>query len=130
MYPKLLLADIPWSFNDDTYESVDAFVKAVSDYHAALELPGEWKSSDIALNASKLNIASTRIYDKNDNEVDLSFAIVANGPSFTNGELLRKLHNAYADKLLAGLKLGDHCFFEGLTYCEGSEGQYKCSLGS
>ena len=130
MFPERLLADIPWSFNESTFESLDEFVKSVSEYHVALDLSGDWKADDIAVKAQKLNVITEEVYDENEEEVDLSFDIVSDGDAFTNGELLFKLHNLYAEKIAAGYEFGDHCFFEGLSFADGSECQYNCYLGS
>lgn len=130
MYPESLLNDVPWCFNDSTYASLNDFVKAVSDYRTSIELQPEWKADKVAISVPRLNVFTEEVYDENDDEVDLSFEIHADGSSFTNGELLLKLHNAFAEKMSSGFEFGDHCYFEGLVYENSTDGQYNCLLGS
>lgn len=130
MYPETLLYDIPWSFDDTTFDSLEEFVKAVTEYHASLELGEGWKANEIAIDVAKLTVVTEEVYDKNEEEVDLSFEIKAAESAFTNGELLFKLHNAFAEKIKSGYELADRCFFEGLNRDETNEGQYNCYLGS
>lgn len=130
MYPASLLEDTPWSFSDSIYESSVVFLKDVNDCRSSLELGDHWNSDEIAINVERLTVLTEEVYDKNDEEVDLSFEIVADGQSFTNGELLLKLHNAYAEKMIAGYQFGDHCFFEGLTSEDVTKARYNCFLGS
>lgn len=129
MFPETLLKGIAWSVTDTTFESVQGFVAAVSEYQTAIELDPDWKSDAVSVEASKLTIV-TEGYDENEEEVDISFEVQADGSAFTNGELLFRIHNAFAEKMQSGFEFGDHCFFEGLSLEDAADGRYACYLGS
>ena len=129
MHPETLLKGIAWCLSDTKYASLDEFIRAVSDYQLELECNEDWNATDTATPAAKLTVVTEEVYDENDEEVDLKFEFTSDGESFTNGELLFRLHNAFAEKMCAGYEFGDHRFFEGLNYVNGSDGRYVCYLG-
>lgn len=125
MFPDSLLADIPWVLNDTAFDSVEALVKAVSEYYAELEMEEDWEPGKTAIDATTLTI----ITEDHDDE-EFSFEVKRDGQSFSNGELLFKVHNGFAQLIKDGVELGDHCFFEGLSLVDASQQKYACYLGS
>ena len=129
MFPESLLDGVPWVFSETSYDTLDEFIAAVSEYQVAMEQDANWNASAVAIEARKLAI-STEIYNENEEEVDVTFEVTTKAEAFMNGELLFQLHNWFASKRQAGWEVGDHCFFEGLHLEDADAGTYGCYLGS
>lgn len=107
-YPRELLDDVAWSFTGPPLASREAFVQAVADYYKELEWEPEWRPDEVVLQAPRVRVTVEYWDDPGELEADLT----ADGEEgFTAGELLFKIHNAFA----AQLSQGDHHFFEGLA---------------
>jgi hypothetical protein len=110
-YPRELLGDVPWSFTDPPFPSREAFVQAVADYYRELEWESEWRPDEVVLRSPRVRV----IVEYWDDPGELEAELTADGEKgFTAGELLFKIHNAFAPQLSEG----DHHFFEGLELVE------------
>lgn len=143
-----LLTQIIWGFTPNEYNSNEAFTKDIVDY---IEDNREnWVPNRIAVKACSLNIVYeafiTGIEQLRSNETVLDMStldeecridgvfqtdikahlIADNGKYFTNVELLRKIHNQVANKIVEGLDS-----FEGLEYVETVDGLpvYRVMIG-
>ena len=119
-YPRELLDDVAWSFTDPPFASREAFVQAVAGYYTDLEWEFEWRPDEVVLRSPRVQVrveywddpeellpGVTFDEDTGDLVADLT---AAGEEGFTAGELLFKIHNAFAPQLSEG----DHHFFEGL----------------
>lgn len=130
-----MLDSIYWMFTNERYTSQADFSRDVMEYME--ENKGRWKPEDIAVQKGKVYVIYEAFISgreellKNESVVDEStleeecridglfqtdicaLLTADNGSSFTNGELLMKVHNQMAEK-----DMGDHDFFEGLTGIE------------
>ena len=130
-----ILTSVYWAFSNQEYMSNDAFTKDIMNYIE--DNKANWNPNGIAVNAHKVcivyeafitgskqlrineHIVDTTDLDE-DNRVDgvfqtdIKFELSAeNRRYFTNVELLRKIHNQLANKIVDGLDS-----FEGLEYVE------------
>lgn len=112
--PADLMGDVAWSFFDgEPFENQRAFEERVAEHHRQIGAPDAWRPGEIAIHVPRLRVK----YFGADPEDEFEYAdyeaelASANGESFTNGELLFRLHNAVAPHL----RQVDHCYFEGLA---------------
>ena len=130
-----VLTSVYWAFSNQEYMSNDAFTKDIMNYIE--DNKANWNPNGIAVNAHKVCIVyeafitgseqlriNEHIVDitdlDEDNRIDgvfqtdIKFELSAeNRRYFTNVELLRKIHNQLANKIVDGLDS-----FEGLEYVE------------
>lgn len=130
-----ILISVYWAFSNQEYMSNDAFTKDIMNYIE--DNKANWNPNGIAVNAHKVCIVyeafitgseqlriNEHIVDitdlDEDNRIDgvfqtdIKFELSAeNRRYFTNVELLRKIHNQLANKIVDGLDS-----FEGLEYVE------------
>ncbi len=130
-----ILTSVYWAFSNQEYMSNDAFTKDIMNYIE--DNKANWNPNGIAVNAHKVCIVyeafitgseqlriNEHIVDitdlDEDNRIDgvfqtdIKFELSAeNRRYFTNVELLRKIHNQLANKIVDGLDS-----FEGLEYVE------------
>lgn len=109
-FPPELLDDVPWSFAVPAPADRAGFVAEVRAYLDDIgegdEIP--WRPDEVVLRAARVRVVA----DDGELVADLD----ADGPvGFTAGELLFKIHGAFA----AQLSEGDHHFFEGLVLTHG-----------
>ncbi|WP_276692512.1 hypothetical protein [Acidaminococcus massiliensis] len=147
--PKELLKNVYWMFNEIIYVSADTFSHDVVEYIE--DNQKNWHPGEMAVEAEKIYIifeafiigkeallANEYVTDISTLEekckidglfqTDIAALLFAdNGKYFTNEELLMKIHNQ-----IAGKKLGNHMFFEGLERGNPLEGIscYCVLLGS
>ena len=115
--PAALMHEVAWSFfGGELLEEQDDFEAQVSAYHEEVAASGSWRPSEVAINVPRIRIKYFGVGpDEPDEYVDYEVELLsADGRSFTNGELLFKLHNAVA----GSLRDADHCYFEGLELIE------------
>lgn len=124
--PAELMPEIAWSFfGREPVEGQHAFEALVAAYQVELGAPGRWRPSEVAIRAPRIRVryfgaAPDDPEEYADYEAELSSA---DGQSFTNGELLFKLHNAVVGRL----RDADHCYFEGLRLVGQAAGE-ECPL--
>jgi hypothetical protein len=106
-YPAELLDDVAWSFIDPPFASREAFVQAVADYYKDLEWECEWRPDEVVLPAARVRVMVEYWDEPGELWAELT---AGREEGFTAGELLFKIHNAFAPQLCEG----DHHFFEGL----------------
>ena len=130
-----VLTSVYWAFSNQEYMSNDAFTKDIMNYIE--DNKANWNPNGLAVNAHKVCIVyeafitgseqlriNEHIVDitdlDEDNRIDgvfqtdIKFELSAeNRRYFTNVELLRKIHNQLANKIVDGLDS-----FEGLEYVE------------
>lgn len=143
-----VLTSVYWALSNQEYISNDAFTKDIIDYIP--DNKDNWNPYGIAVNTRKLCIvyeafitgseqlrSNEHIVDINDldeeNRIDGVFQTdikvelsADNRRYFTNVELLRKIHNQVANKIVEGLDS-----FEGLEYVETVDGLpvYRVMIG-
>lgn len=112
--PKRLLENLLWSFSPQHYASAAEFAAAVTQYN--LEIAGEnrWDPDAIAFAIPAVDLGFMAVVG--DAYDDASTSITAEGTSFTNSELLWRIHEA-----LTAFELADKKFFEGLSLAQTSE---------
>lgn len=137
-----ILADVVWSFQQKEYENIQEFDREIEDYQKSiLEERARWEKDAIVIDAPEVevcyeawvagpeNIMSNEeliddedAFDEDNSEdglyqVELCAKLrAANGSSFTALDLMYQLENQLLNK-----DLGDHVFFEGLTFHEPTE---------
>lgn len=111
--PAELMTEVAWSFfGREPLEGQRDFEALVAAHQEELGAPGRWRPSEVAIGVPRIRIRYFGVDPEDpeeyaDFEAELSSA---NGQSFTNGELLFKLHN----KVVGHLRDAEHCYFEGL----------------
>jgi hypothetical protein len=113
-YPKKLLENIYWSFDNGKYSSYDEFIENLIEYNLKIN-HNVFDFNCIILEESLVNVAYSYYDEEEDDSVDIDFSIEANDKkSFTLGELLFKIHNEVVDHL----EEDEHKFLQGLTLFE------------
>jgi hypothetical protein len=114
-FPATVLVAAVWSFREgggEPFDDAAEFDRRVRQYH--LDITGEdaWDADEVVLAAPRVRILFEALEAPEDDEyADLAVDLdAADGAGFTATELLRKLHNAVAPRLVGA----DHVFFEGL----------------
>jgi len=116
-FPKKLMTNILWNFNDDEYNSQNNFIISLLAYNEKIfgedfELEKDKKILDCA----KVVIQYMYWDEEKEDDIEPDFLLTAdNGISFSQGELLFKVHNKVNKKL----KDADNSYFEGFLLCEG-----------
>jgi hypothetical protein len=115
--PAELMHGIAWSFfGREPVEEQHALEALVAAYQIELGATDRWRPSDVAIEVPRIRVRYFGVNpddpdEYTDYEAELSSA---NGQSFTNGELLFKLHN----RVVGHLRDADHCYFEGMRLVE------------
>lgn len=114
-FPATMLVAAVWSFAEGggrPFDDAAELDRRVRRYH--LDLTGEdtWDADEVVLAALRVRILYEGLEAPGDDEyTELAVELEADdGAAFTALELLRKLHNAVAPRLVGA----DHVFFEGL----------------
>ncbi|TND01811.1 MAG: hypothetical protein FD123_4187 [Bacteroidetes bacterium] len=138
-----ILKKIAWNFNDTDYQTSDDFNKDISQYQLdIMKERASWNPDEIVVNNPEVGIVymywvsegdpvfdgETKLGDEDEEddeeeeydedeqrEVAAKFK-ADNGKHFTALELLHKLHQRLRHR-----NLGDHTFFEGLSFFNDSE---------
>jgi hypothetical protein len=88
-----------------------------------------WRPEDVVLHSARVRVSPDVAWYLTDDHPTVEFA-ADNGESFTAGELLFKVHNAF----VGDLRRMDHKYFEGFTLDEdqgpGEPPLYNLDLGS
>ncbi|MEZ4383981.1 MAG: hypothetical protein R3A79_21795 [Nannocystaceae bacterium] len=119
-HPESLLPRILWSCNRTVYGDAAAFDAAIRKYYSDLDLdPARWQPGSLALAAPRVEIRFM-CWEKDD-QVEPTLRLEARDPAgFTTLDLLWQTHDAIARYLNEHeATLGDHRFFEGLSYSGG-----------
>ncbi len=131
--PAELMPEVAWSFfGGELLAEQDVFVARVSAYHEKVGASGRWRPSEVAITAPRIRVGYFGVDpDEPDEYADYEVELSSTGgESFSNGELLFKLHNAVAESL----RDADHCYFEGLELVEPGAGDspplYRMRQGS
>lgn len=126
-YPAELLGGVSWTFRGDKFVTRQTFDTTVAEYQDPDR--GEvWRPREVVLTAPRVRISPDVAWYLTDEHPVAEFT-ADNGVSFTMGELLFKVHNAF----VAELRQMDHQYFEGFTLDQGESGDipfYGLDLGS
>lgn len=132
-YPVTLLPAVLWSFRDgETFADAAEFNRRVSEYHVRIDGEDTWEPDEVVLEAPRLRVAWFGLASPDDDEyTDYTTELEADdGARLTAGELLRKLNNLAAPRLVDA----DHVYFEGLYLTDPPESDgvplYEMSQGS
>lgn len=112
--PREVMRDVVWSFFDgEPFSDREVFEARVAERDKDLETHGRWQPGEIAIPVPRIRVKYFGAdpedeFEYTDDETELASD---DGRSFTQGELLFKLHNTVA----AHLREVDHCHFEGLV---------------
>jgi hypothetical protein len=116
-YPKEIMKDIFWSFDDKKFNTKEDFERALIAYN--LNIRNQQPHLDVdkhVLETPKVTIQYFYWDEREDDTLEPDFLLSANNSSyFTLGELLYKVHNEVCEKLAQD----DHHFFEGFELWEG-----------
>ena len=128
--PSRIMSDILWAFRGKPFASQQEFEAQVRQYHLKIvKSAARWKPDEIAIPRPKVRVQY--MCWRGDDQVEPVVLLESDdGASFSQGELLYKIHNAVIEDLC---KL-DHSFFEGLSLHKqppkGEAPLYFLSLGS
>jgi hypothetical protein len=127
-YPPELLSGVSWVFRGPAFDDRATFDAAV----AEVQHPGRkglWRPENVVLHTGRVRVSPDVAWYLTEDHPTVELA-ADNGESFTAGELLFKVHNAF----VAHLRQMDHKYFEGLTLDEdqelGKPPLYNLDLGS
>jgi hypothetical protein len=112
-FPTTIMPAVLWAFRDgEQFTDAAAFNRRVSEYHVAIQDEDTWEPDEVVLEAPRLRVAWFGLESPDDDEyTDYTSELTADDRArFTAGELLRKLHNLAAPRLVDA----DHVYFEGL----------------
>jgi hypothetical protein len=113
-FPPTVLVAAVWSFSQgggQPFEDAAEFDRRVREYHVAVTGEDSWEPDEVVLAEPRVRITCFALEAPGHEYTDLTLDLHADdGAGFTASELLRKLHNALAPKLVGA----DHVFFEGL----------------
>jgi hypothetical protein len=121
-YPTELLSDVIWRFwQESPYDDQAIFAARVTEWGRSVSAdePYDWDPAAVAIRAPRVRVK----YFGADPEDEFEYAdyeatlVSADDQSFTNAELLFRLHNAVVERLRAV----DHCHLEGLDLVDVSE---------
>jgi hypothetical protein len=128
--PSRIMSDILWAFRGKPFASKQEFEEQVRQYHVKIVKSAErWKPEALAVQRPQVRVQY--MCWRGDDEVEPVVLLESDdGASFSQGELLYKIHNATVEDL----RHMDHSFFEGLSlHKQPSKGEaplYFLSLGS
>lgn len=121
-YPKKILNNILWNFQEQKFFLYESFRMALISYNEKIK--GESFSvnlDDAILKTNEVAIQYEYWDDKIEDSIEPDFLLVADDKfSFSIGELLFKIHNEVCENL----KNDDHVFLEGLDLWEGEHPNY------
>ena len=128
--PSRIMGDILWAFRGKPFASKKEFVEAVKDYHLRIVKSAErWTPEELGISRPKVRV-QYMCWRGADQVEPVVLVESDNGASFSQGELLYKIHN----EVVADLRDMDHSFFEGLSLHKqppkGEAPLYFLSLGS
>ena len=105
-----LLRGIEWSFSGERFASRSEFENEVEQDQRRFKEHSSWRPGSIAIELPRIHL---RYMCPREGEYEDRIIEIASddGESFTQGELLFKIHNAVVEDL----RHADHHFFEGLT---------------
>ena len=115
-FPVSALVAVLWSFSKgEQFDDAAEFNRRVSQYHVDVTGEDTWDPDEV-VPVARMRVKYFGVESPGDDEyTDFVLDVEAdNGVAFTAGELLRKLNNAAAPRLVDA----DHCFFEGLFLTE------------
>lgn len=127
-YPPELLFGVSWTFRGPAFDDRARFDAAVAECQDPDR--GEvWRPDEVVLHAAYVRVSPDVAWYLTDDHPTVEF-VADNGESFTAGELLFKVHNAF----VADLRQMDHMYFEGFTLDDdqepGKPPLYNLDLGS
>jgi hypothetical protein len=97
LYPTELLWGVSWTFRGQAFDDQAAFDAVVAEFQG-LD-PGEiWRPNEVVLRCPRVRVSPDVHWYLTDDHPTIEFA-AANGKSFTMGELLFKVHNAFVAEL-------------------------------
>jgi hypothetical protein len=116
-YPKQILRNIRWSFDNNKFQSQTDFEEELIKYNEEITDETFTKVlSENALHSPEVVIQYSYWDDDEEDILEPDFLLRAdNGSYFTIGELLFKVHNEVCERL----KEDDHKFFESFDLWEG-----------
>jgi hypothetical protein len=128
--PARIMGDVLWAFRGKPFATQKEFEKVVRKYHLDILKSAErWKPNELAVPRGKVRVQYMCWRDGDQVEPVVLLAS-DDGKSFSQGELLYKIHN----EVIADLRDLDHSFFEGLSLSKSSLKEevplYFISLGS
>ena len=127
-YPLELLFGISWTFRGSEFQNQAVFDAAVTEFQDP-KFRDVWRPKEVVLLAAHIRVSPDVAWYLTDEHPTIEFG-ADNGHSFTAGELLYKVHNAF----VANLRQMDHQYFEGFTLDENQEPSkpplYNLDLGS
>lgn len=130
-FSNLIMNNVFWSFLGDTFSTQKKFVEAVRQYYLEIkdqDEEDEWNPDELAIPRAEVRIQY--MYWRNGKPVKRIVLLLSdNGKSFSQGELLYKIHN----KIVNDLRGLDSIFFEGLEQLKSSPKEpplYSVILGS
>jgi hypothetical protein len=127
-YSPELLWGVSWVFRGQPFVDRAAFSAAVAELQSP-EHGVVWRPDEVVLRSARVRVSPDVAWYLTDDHPTVEF-VADNGESFTAGELLFKIHNAF----VADLRQMDHQYFEGLTLDEEQESGepplYNLDLGS
>lgn len=112
-FPTTIMPAVLWAFRDgETFADAAEFNRRVSEYHVAIQDEDTWEPDEAVLAAPRVRVSWFGLESPDDDEyTDYTTELEPDdGTAFTAGELLRKLNNLVAPRLVDA----DHVFFEGL----------------
>ena len=131
--PARLIPEVAWSFSGGApLAEQDTFEARVAAYQERVGASGNWRPFEVAIGVPRIRVRYFGVdHEEPDEYADYEVELPsASGESFTNGELLFKLHNA----VVGSLRDAEHCYFEGLELNEPGAGDrpplYEMRQGS
>src|SRR5262249_42738313 len=106
-FPPELLWGVSWTFRGPPYADRAAFEEAVAEFQGGDE---DWRPEEVVLRCPRVRVSPDVAWYLTDEHPTVEFA-ADNGESFTAGELLWKVHNAF----IVHLRQMDHQYFEGFS---------------
>ena len=108
-FPATMLQDVSWTFRGPTFDEQGSFEAAVREYQSPDQ--GEvWQPEEVVLRSPRVRVSPDVHWYLSDEDPVVEL-VADNGESFTAGELLFKVHNAF----VADLRQMDHKYFEGFS---------------
>lgn len=127
-WPPTLVQSVSWTFRGTAFTDRSAFDAAVAAFQDA-ERGEVWRPGEVVLRVARVRVSPDVAWYLTDEHPTVEL-VADDGESFTAGELLFKVHNAF----VAVLRQMDHKHFEGLTLSghqePGEPPLYDLDLGS
>jgi hypothetical protein len=115
-FPLSALVPVLWSFfNGEQFSDPAEFDRRIRQYHVAVSEEDTWDPDEV-IPLPRLRITYFGVESPDDDEYTDFVADIEsdNGVGFTAGELMLKINNVVAPRLMDA----DHCYFEGLFLTE------------